>query len=133
VGGGYDTHAVLHTCISSGNELVTLCRGWASTFLNLGFKQQTFSSIDDNSSLQDNEKTYRRNQRYLREALKSYSKQTLRSFGFSDQTADLMGATLGLATKGAKLNLNESKTLAIEFKDVVTHDPALYFGYNLDW
>jgi len=104
-----------------------------STLLNLGFKQQTFSSIDDNSSLQDNEKTYRRNQRYLREALKSYSKQTLRSFGLSDQTADLMGATLGLATKGAKLNLNESKTLAIEFKDVATHNPALYFGYNLDW
>ena len=104
-----------------------------STFLNLGFKQQTFSSVDDNSSLQDNEKTYRRNQRYLREALKSYSKQTIRSFGLSDQTADLMGATLGLATNGAKLNLNESKTLAIEFKDVVTHDPALYFGYNLDW
>lgn len=104
-----------------------------STSLNLRFKQQTFSSIDDNSSLQDNEKTYRRNQRYLREALKSYSKQTFRSFGFSDQTAELMGATLGLATKGAKLNLNESKTLAIEFKDVVTHDPALYFGYNLDW
>ena len=104
-----------------------------STFLNLEFKQQTLSSIDDNSSLQDNEKTYRRNQRYLREALKSYSKQTLRSFSLSDQTADLMGATLGLATKGAKLNLNESKTLAIEFKDVVTHDPALYFGYNLAW
>jgi hypothetical protein len=62
------------------------------------------------------------------------SKQTLRSFGFSDQTADLMGATLGLATnKGAKLNLNESKTFAIELKDVATHDPALYFGYNLDW
>jgi hypothetical protein len=104
-----------------------------STFLNLGFKQQTFSSVDDNSSLQDNEKTYRRNQRYLREALKSYSKQTFRSFGVSDQAADLMGATLGLATNGAKLNLNESKTLAIEFKDVVTHNPALYFGYNLDW
>jgi len=104
-----------------------------STFLNLEFKQQTLSSIDDNSSLQDNEKTYRRNQRYLRDALQSYSKQSLRSIGLSDQTADLVGATLGLATKGAKLNLNESKTLAIEFKDVATHNPALYFGYNLDW
>ena len=104
-----------------------------STFLNLEFKQQTLSSIDDNSSLQDNEKTYHRNQRYLRETLKSYSKQTFRSFGLSDQTADLMGATLGLAAKGAKLNLNESKTFAIELKDVATHDPALYFGYNLAW
>jgi hypothetical protein len=81
----------------------------------------------------DEAKIYRRNQTYLRDALKSYSKQTLRSIGLSEQTADLMGATLGLATKGAKLNLNDSKTLAIEFKDVVTHDPSLYFGYNLDW
>jgi len=104
-----------------------------STVLNLEFKQQTLSSIDDNSSLQDNEKIYRRNQRYLRDALKSYSKQTFRSIGLSEQTADLMGATLGLATQGAKLNLNESKSLAIELKNVVTHDPALYFGYKLDW
>ena len=101
--------------------------------LDLEFKQQTLSSIDDNSSLQDNEKTYRRNQRYLRDALQSYSKQSLRSIGLPDQTANLMGVTIGFVTKGAKLNLNESKTLAIEFKDVVTHDPALYFGYNLDW
>ena len=104
-----------------------------STFLNLEFKQQTLSSIDDNSSLQDNEKIYRRNQRYLRDALQSYSKQSLRSIGLPDQTANLMGVTIGFVTKGAKLNLNESKTLAIEFKDVVTHDPALYFGYNLAW
>ena len=101
--------------------------------LDLEFKQQTLSSIDDNSSLQDDEKTYRRNQRYLRNALTSYSKETLRSMGLSEQSVDLMGATLGLAIHGAKLNLNESKTLAIEFKDVVTHDPALYFGYNLAW
>jgi hypothetical protein len=101
--------------------------------LNLEFKQSSLYSIDDNSSPQDNDKIYRRNQRYMRDALKSYSKQTLRSIGLSEQTADLMGATLGLATQGAKLNLNESKTLAIEFKDVVTHDPALYFGYRLDW
>ena len=104
-----------------------------STHLKLDFKQQTLSSIDDNSSPQDNEKIYRRNQRYLRDALQSYSKQSLRSIGLSDQTAYLMGATVGFVFNGAKLNLNESKTLAIEFKDVVTHDPALYFGYNLDW
>jgi hypothetical protein len=101
--------------------------------LNLDFKQQSLDSIDDNSSLQDDEKTYRRNQRYMRNALTSYSKETLRSMGLSAQTVDLMGATLGLAIHGARLNLNESKTLAIEFKDVITHDPALYFGYKLDW
>jgi hypothetical protein len=103
------------------------------TFLDLEFKQQTLSSIDYNSSPQDIEKISRRNQRYLHDAFTSCSKEALRSIGLSDETADLMGATLGLATRGAKLNLNESKTLAVEFKDVVTHDPALYFGYKLHW
>jgi hypothetical protein len=103
------------------------------SFPTLVFKQQTFYSIDGNNSLQENEKIFRHNQHYLRDALKSYSKQTLRSIGLSDETVDLIGATLGLATKGAKLNLNESKTLAIDFKDVATHDRALYFGYSLDW
>lgn len=101
--------------------------------LNLEFKQQGLYSIDDDSSPQDNEKIYRHNQRYVRNALTSYSKETFRAIGLSEQTANLMGATVGLVTKGAKLNLNESKTLTIEFKDVITHDPALYFGYGLDW
>jgi hypothetical protein len=101
--------------------------------LELEFKQQALYGIDANMSLQDNEKTYRRNQRYLRDAIRSYSKQTLRSFGLPDQTVNLIGATIGFVSKGAKLNLNESKTLAIEFKDVITHDPAVYFGYNFTW
>jgi hypothetical protein len=100
---------------------------------NLEFKQPALDQVDENKSPQDNEKIYRRNQRYLRDALQSYSKQTFHSIGLSDQTANFMGATIGFVTKGAKLNLNDSKTLAIEFKDVVTHDPALYFGYNLAW
>ena len=101
--------------------------------LNLEFKQQTLYEIDADNSLQDNEKLFRRNQRYLRDALKSYSQQTLSLIGLSDQTAKFMGATIGIVAHGAKLNLNDSKTLALEFKNVVTHDPALYFGYKLDW
>jgi hypothetical protein len=104
-----------------------------SYWLDLDFKQHALYGIDTNKSLQDNEKIYRRNQRYLRDALQSYSKQSLRSIGLSDQTANLVGATIGLVTNGAKLNLNDSKTLAIEFKDVITHDPALYFGYSHPW
>ena len=106
---------------------------WQPSLLGIEFKQQALYGIDANKSLQDNEKIYRHNQRYLRNALQSYSKQTLRSIGVSDQTANLMGATIGLVTKGARLDLNDSKSLVIEFKDVITHDPALYFGYNLAW
>jgi hypothetical protein len=101
--------------------------------LNLKFKQQSLYGIDANNSLQEDEKLFRRNQRYLRDALKSYSQQTLSLIGLPDQTAEFMGATIGFVMNGAKLNLNDRKTLAIEFKDVTTHDPALYFGYKLDW
>ena len=101
--------------------------------LDLEFKQQTLYGIDVNNSLQEDEKVYRSNQRYLRNALKSYSQQTLSLIGLPDQAAKFMGATIGFVVKGAKLDLNDSKTLEIEFKDVTTHDPALYFGYNLNW
>jgi hypothetical protein len=101
--------------------------------LNLEFKQQTLHGIDANESLQDDEKLFRHNRHYLSDMLKSYSQQTLSFIGLPDQTAKFMGATIGFVTRGAKLDLNDSKTLAIEFKDVVTHDPALYFGYKLDW
>lgn len=102
-------------------------------FLNLEFKQQYLYGINGNNSLHENEKIYRRNQRYLRDAIKSYSKQKLRSIGLSDQTINLIGATFGLAIKGARLNLNESKSLAIDFKDLGTADRSLYFGYTLEW
>ena len=104
-----------------------------SSFLDLEFKQQTLYGIDGNNSLPEEEKIYRRNQRYLNDALMSYSKMTLRSIGLSNQTVNLIGATLSLATKGAKMDLNENKTLAIHIKDVGTNDRALYFGYSLDW
>ena len=101
--------------------------------LNLKFKQQSLYGIDANNSLQDDEKLFRRNQRYLRDAMKLYSQETLGLIGLPDQTANLLAATIGFVANGAKLDLNESKTLAIEFNDVTTQDPALYFGYHLDW
>ena len=104
-----------------------------SHLLDLKFKQQTLYGIDVNNSLQENEKVYRRNQRYLRNAIKSYSQQTLSFIGLPDQAAKFMGATIGFVTNGAKLDLNDSKTLTIELKDMVTHEPALYFGYDLNW
>ena len=101
--------------------------------LNLEFKQQALYGIDANNSLKEDENLFRRNQHYLRDTLKSYSQQTLSLVGLPDQTAKFMGATIGFVTQGAKLDLNDSKTLSIEFKHVATHDPALYFGYDLNW
>ena len=44
-----------------------------------------------------------------------------------------MGVALGLVFSDPKLNLNKSKTLALEIKDARASDPTFYFGVNLDW
>ena len=105
----------------------------STSFLNLGIKQQHLYSIDGNTTLHEYEEMYRRNQKYVRSTLKSYSIHALDSMGFPKQTVKFMGAAFGLVTNGAKLDLNKSKTLAIEFKDVGNQDRLLYFGVNLDW
>jgi hypothetical protein len=100
---------------------------------NIKLESPHLRAIDPSKSPQDNQKIFRRNRRYLRNALKSYSTQTLRSLGLSDRTIGLMGATFRFATEGAKLNLNESKTLTIHFNEPATPDRMLYLGYSLDW
>jgi hypothetical protein len=44
-----------------------------------------------------------------------------------------MGVALGLAFSDPKLNLNKSKTLALEIKDAGDSDRSFYLGVNLDW
>jgi hypothetical protein len=95
--------------------------------------QRSQHRLDGELSRQEYQEIYRRNQKYLRNTLKRYSRNALGLVGMPEQTADLMGAALGYVTRGAKLNLNESKTLRIEFRDVENQDRAVYFGVNLDW
>lgn len=97
------------------------------------FQQRLFHSVDRQVSSQEYKELYRHNQKYVRDTLRSYSEQALVSIGIPEKTVNYMGAALGLVTNGAKLDLNESRTLAIELKDVGTQERALYFGVNLDW
>jgi hypothetical protein len=100
---------------------------------DFGSNEQHLYTPDRNTSVREYEKIYRRNQRYVRSTLKSYSKHALGLIGIPGQTVDIMGAALGLVTNGAKLDLNKSKTLEMELKDIGTQDRVLYFGVNLDW
>lgn len=102
-------------------------------FPDLGFKQQQLSSLDRQASQREYEEMYRGNQEYTLNTLKSYSKHALVYIGLPEKAVDVMGATLGLVTKGAKLDLNESRTLAVELKNVGSRERVLYFGLNLDW
>lgn len=103
------------------------------SFLNLEAEQQNLHRVDMSMSLREYEDISSRNWRFLRNNLRSYSENALAIIGMPEQGINLMGAALGLAFNDSKLNLNKSKTLAIEIKDVRDSDRTLYLGVNLDW
>lgn len=86
-----------------------------------------------NVSMQEYEATYSRNRRFVGNNLESYSKHALGMIGIPEQGVNLMGAALGMAINGGRLNLNKSKTLALELKDAGNSDRSVYFGIKLDW
>ena len=104
-----------------------------SSLLNWGYKHQHFQRADMNMSPREYEETYSRNRRFVSNTLGSYSKHTLGLIGIPEQGVNVMGAALGMVINGARLNLNKSKTLALELKDVSDSDRTLFFGVNLDW
>ena len=82
----------------------------------------------------DYRKSYRHNQRIVRDFVKSYSESTLASIGVPKTGVKLMGAAAGLAAgQDAKLYLNDSKIMALELKDATENDRAVFFGIKFDW
>jgi hypothetical protein len=78
--------------------------------------------------------SYRHNQRIVRDFVKSYSESTLTSIGVPKSGVKLMGAAAGLAAgQDARLYLNKSKIMALEFKDATEDDRAVFFGIKMDW
>jgi hypothetical protein len=104
-----------------------------SSLLNLGYKHQHIQRTDITMSMQEYEKTYNRNRKFVSDTLGSYSRNALVFIGIPEQGVTLMGTALGVAIHGARLDLNKSKTLGLELKDVGNSDRTLYFGVNLHW
>ena len=53
--------------------------------------------------------------------------------GIPERGINYMGAAVGVIMNGSRLNLNKSKTLALEVKNVGDSKPTWYFGFSLDW
>ena len=108
--------------------------GGQTSFLDLEFREQRLHSADQELTQREYEQLYSRNQRYLRRTLKSYTEQTLNRLGFSGSAVNVMGAAVGvLSSGGARLNLNESKTLGFEIQTLDGEEARLYFGIDLKW
>ena len=97
-------------------------------------QQLYFHSVDMNISPRKYEEIVSRNRNFVYKNLRSYSKDVLDMIGIPEQGGYLVGAALGLAINGGTgLDLNKSKTLALEFKDVDKPERSLFFRINLDW
>ena len=117
--------------------LVTSTAVWArdaSTFHpERAVEKHHWRNVDTTMSADEYETAYRHNQRMVRDTLKSYSKEALASFGVPEAGVELMGAAVGMAVRDARFHLNESKTLALELKDVADDNRALFLGIKMDW
>ncbi len=120
---------------------IARAEGGDSALLNLGIKadefgyqHQAFHRVDTNLSDREYEKIYSHNQVVVRNTLRSYSSNVLKMIGIPEEGGYLMGAALGLVVNDRLgLDLNKSKTLALELEDVDKSDRSLYFRIKLDW
>ena len=99
-----------------------------------GYQPQSFHRVDTNLSPRQYKEIYNHNQEVVRDTLRSYSHNVLKKIGSPEEGGHLMGAALGLVVNDrVGLDLNKSKTLALELEDVDKADRSLYFRIKLDW
>ncbi|HYQ71653.1 MAG TPA: hypothetical protein VET88_06970 [Gammaproteobacteria bacterium] len=116
------THTVVHA------------EGWDATSLDHAVKQDSLQGFDRGMSHTEYEEATGHNRKLVLRNLKAYSRNTLESIGVPRQGVNLVSATLGMVyNNGARLNLNKSKTLALEIKEPIDSDRALFLGVRLGW
>lgn len=81
-------------------------------------------------------RVYRRNQRQLRKAAKSYTVEMLKSVGVPETGIRLMGTVAGVAA-GSDVNFKLAKSrytrLALEFQDVIETDRRAMLELRFRW
>ena len=112
----------------------TVCAEESSLLSILNLDNLELQSTDGSMSPEDYRQAYQHNQDVLFDQLKLFSENTLQSIGVSRTSTKYLGAAASLAVnQGAKLNLNKSRNLALEFTDIGDDDRSVVFGFSLDW
>ena len=96
-----------------------------------GYGWQSFSA---DMSPSEYKYAVRANHKQVRKFVKSYSSEALSSAGVPEAGIAFLGAAAGLAVDGdARLPINDSKTLAFQFDNVVDNERALLFTFKKSW
>ena len=92
-----------------------------------------WQTVDSSMERSEYGQAVRHNKRIVTRAARNYLEDELVSMGVSKQAVGVAGATVGFLVDGGKFNLNDSKTFALEVRDVVDNDRAMYLNYKLSW
>lgn len=92
-----------------------------------------WNNVDPGMSPDSYQRLSRENQQDLGRAARRLLRSTFSNLGIPEQGAALTGAALGLATKGLKFNLNEEKTLGLQFDRMTSEKRGIYLNFKLDW
>ncbi len=79
------------------------------------------------------ERAAHRNQRILNDAINGFLTDKLDSMGNTGNALKYTGIAAYVAVKGAKLHLNDSKTMAIEVNELADSDREISYRINISW
>jgi hypothetical protein len=102
-------------------------------FLNLDHETDSLERPSLDMSPHEYEQLYSHNQKQVLKNLRTYSKNALQMIGVPERGITLVGASLGLLFHDPSINLNRSKTLALEMKNAEDSDRSLHFRVKLVW
>ena len=96
-------------------------------------KQSPLRTINADMSLSEYRKAYRRNQRLVVDFMEFHSKRALKSTGIPERAIGVAGTAVLLPVRDTRFHLNRSRTLAVEFQDVVHEDWSLLLKFKRRW
>lgn len=95
--------------------------------------EKRWQPVAHDMSPQEYSDSSRQNLRLIRKTAREYILQASAAAGLPKQGVELTGAALGLIVEGAKINLNESKTMAVRLDQVADDDRAISIRFKLEW
>ena len=95
--------------------------------------QSPLRIIDADTSPSEYRKAYRKNQRLVVDFMTFHSKRALKSSGIPERAIGVVGTAALLPVRDTRFHLNRSRTLAVEFQDVMDGDRSLLLEFKKKW
>ena len=115
------------------SSISAMAEYWPSDSMLPQTQAKRWQDVDNEMSTAEYRDSSRQNLRLIRQSAQEFVLQLSNSAGIPRQGVELTGAALGLIVQGAKINLNESRTMAVRFDEVANDDRAVSIRIKLDW